>query len=184
MPSIAGCRSSSLPDRGRPAAVRVKRRRRRFGHLAVPPRSPATAGLLSSVTHGSSDTEHVREPHAPYLCAREHLHINAQPQFYEGQAPFPAPASSNSAEGDDRAGRPSPNRRARHRFGSTVRWAVTGSNRRPPACKAGALPAELTAREGHGRTSSAPAILLGWHAQRPPSRAAAQASYIGEWRLS
>ena len=26
------------------------------------------------------------------------------------------------------------------------RWAVTGSNRRPPACKAGALPAELTAR--------------------------------------
>jgi hypothetical protein len=27
-----------------------------------------------------------------------------------------------------------------------LRWAVTGSNRRPPACKAGALPAELTAR--------------------------------------
>ena len=27
-----------------------------------------------------------------------------------------------------------------------MRWAVTGSNRRPPACKAGALPAELTAR--------------------------------------
>src|SRR6476659_4589510 len=25
-------------------------------------------------------------------------------------------------------------------------WAVTGSNRRHPACKAGALPAELTAR--------------------------------------
>src|SRR5438105_10365517 len=25
-------------------------------------------------------------------------------------------------------------------------WAVTGSNRRPPACKAGALPAELTAQ--------------------------------------
>src|SRR5690242_6973284 len=29
---------------------------------------------------------------------------------------------------------------------SALRWAVTGSNRRPPACKAGALPAELTAR--------------------------------------
>ena len=28
------------------------------------------------------------------------------------------------------------------------RWAVTGSNRRPPACKAGALPAELTAPAG------------------------------------
>src|SRR4051812_21994805 len=27
-----------------------------------------------------------------------------------------------------------------------VKWAVTGSNRRHPACKAGALPAELTAR--------------------------------------
>src|SRR3954470_9395346 len=25
------------------------------------------------------------------------------------------------------------------------RWAVTGSNRRPPGCKPGALPAELTA---------------------------------------
>src|SRR5207248_3742930 len=31
---------------------------------------------------------------------------------------------------------------------STAIWAVTGSNRRHPACKAGALPAELTAREG------------------------------------
>ena len=29
-------------------------------------------------------------------------------------------------------------------------WAVTGSNRRLPACKAGALPAELTARGGDG----------------------------------
>ena len=28
------------------------------------------------------------------------------------------------------------------------RWAVTGSNRRPPGCKPGALPAELTARGG------------------------------------
>ena len=27
-----------------------------------------------------------------------------------------------------------------------VWWSVTGSNRRPPACKAGALPAELTPR--------------------------------------
>ena len=27
-------------------------------------------------------------------------------------------------------------------------WAVTGSNRRPPGCKPGALPAELTARTG------------------------------------
>src|SRR6266571_2708452 len=30
-------------------------------------------------------------------------------------------------------------------FGSTMRWAVQVSNLRPPACKAGALPAELTA---------------------------------------
>jgi hypothetical protein len=27
-------------------------------------------------------------------------------------------------------------------------WAMTGSNRRHPACKAGALPAELIARDG------------------------------------
>ena len=31
-------------------------------------------------------------------------------------------------------------------FRSEERWAVQGSNLRPPACKAGALPAELTAR--------------------------------------
>src|SRR6059036_2605198 len=31
---------------------------------------------------------------------------------------------------------------------SARRWAVQGSNLRPPACKAGALPAELTARAG------------------------------------
>jgi hypothetical protein len=30
--------------------------------------------------------------------------------------------------------------------GLTMRWAVPGSNQRPPACKAGALPTELTAR--------------------------------------
>jgi hypothetical protein len=28
----------------------------------------------------------------------------------------------------------------------TARWAVLGSNQRPPACRAGALPTELTAR--------------------------------------
>jgi hypothetical protein len=37
-------------------------------------------------------------------------------------------------------------RRERPSFQGLSRWAVTGSNRRPPACKAGALPAELTAR--------------------------------------
>ena len=30
-----------------------------------------------------------------------------------------------------------------------VWWRMTGSNRRPPACKAGALPAELIPRNGH-----------------------------------
>src|SRR5215211_4791046 len=29
-------------------------------------------------------------------------------------------------------------------------WAVLGSNQRPPACRAGALPTELTARAGRG----------------------------------
>jgi hypothetical protein len=36
--------------------------------------------------------------------------------------------------------------RCRAATGFVEPWAVTGSNRRPPACKAGALPAELTAR--------------------------------------
>jgi hypothetical protein len=46
-------------------------------------------------------------------------------------------------------------------------WAVTGSNRRPPACKAGALPAELTARSptecrrSRGRNAHAGAIGCG-----------------------
>src|SRR5207249_10767577 len=39
------------------------------------------------------------------------------------------------------AGSPSSERKAKRE-----RWAVPGSNQRPPACKAGALPAELTAR--------------------------------------
>ena len=33
---------------------------------------------------------------------------------------------------------------------SSERWAVTDLNRRPPACKAGALPTELTAPSGRG----------------------------------
>jgi hypothetical protein len=39
-----------------------------------------------------------------------------------------------------------PRKRQPTRFRVFPEWAVTGSNRRPPACKAGALPAELTAR--------------------------------------
>jgi hypothetical protein len=45
------------------------------------------------------------------------------------------------------------------------RWAVLGSNQRPPACRAGALPTELTAREsaediasGPPRSASAPQL--------------------------
>ncbi len=30
----------------------------------------------------------------------------------------------------------------------SIWWAMTGSNRRHPACKAGALPAELIAHDG------------------------------------
>lgn len=33
--------------------------------------------------------EYVREPPAPYPYAREHLHVNAQPAFYNGASPFP-----------------------------------------------------------------------------------------------
>ena len=32
----------------------------------------------------------------------------------------------------------------------TIWWRMTGSNRRPPACKAGALPAELILRNMNG----------------------------------
>ena len=35
--------------------------------------------------------------------------------------------------------------------GSAAWWSQTGSNRRPPACKAGALPTELWPRAGDGR---------------------------------
>ena len=34
--------------------------------------------------------------------------------------------------------------------GAFLRWAVLGSNQRPPACRAGALPTELTARTARG----------------------------------
>ena len=34
-------------------------------------------------------------------------------------------------------------------FPANEEWSVPGSNRRPPACKAGALPAELTPQEHH-----------------------------------
>src|SRR5262249_26455597 len=33
--------------------------------------------------------------------------------------------------------------KAQHQAGGAVWWSQTGSNRRPPACKAGALPTEL-----------------------------------------
>ena len=47
----------------------------------------------------------------------------------------------------------------------TMRWAVTGSNRRPPACKAGALPAELTARDR---------LIIAWTSQMRAASATAR----------
>ena len=38
---------------------------------------------------------------------------------------------------------------------------MTGSNRRPPACKAGALPAELIPQESHCRVTRGPQHLVG-----------------------
>ena len=43
-----------------------------------------------------------------------------------------------------------------------MRWAVTGSNRRPPACKAGALPAELTARPPNDTGGRGLRRAIGW----------------------
>ena len=42
-----------------------------------------------------------------------------------------------------------------------MRWSVRGSNPRPPACKAGALPAELTPQESLGAISVAPPQAVG-----------------------
>ena len=39
-------------------------------------------------------------------------------------------------------------------------WAMTGSNRRHPACKAGALPAELIARDGDPWGNRTPVIAV------------------------
>jgi hypothetical protein len=44
-------------------------------------------------------------------------------------------------------------RKARMAAGQSRWWSQTGSNRRPPACKAGALPTELWPRPGSGRLS-------------------------------
>ena len=58
--------------------------------------------------------------------------------------------------------------------GSDSEWAVTGSNRRPPACKAGALPAELTAR--------APSVYGSQvRARDPDARAGASVAQLPPW---
>jgi hypothetical protein len=56
------------------------------------------------------------------------------------------------------------------------RWAVQDSNLRPPACKAGALPAELTARRPR---MVAPA--RGYPRSRRPHRLAAQVATLSRW---
>src|SRR6266545_2622414 len=58
------------------------------------------------------------------------------------------------------------------REGLAIGWAVTGSNRRPPACKAGALPAELTARL---RVHTSEAIRNGRGGAAPPAAGAPDA---------
>lgn len=59
-----------------------------------------------------------------------------------------------------RPGEDQPRCQPRPVVASAFRWAVQGSNLRPPACKAGALPTELTARTGapSGIRTRAPAL--------------------------
>ena len=46
-----------------------------------------------------------------------------------------------------------------YRPGSPTWWSWSGSNRRPPECKSGALPAELQPQNFGGRTRAPPPIL-------------------------
>ena len=55
-------------------------------------------------------------------------------------------------------------------------WAVQDSNLRPPACKAGALPAELTARTATDGSSGPRVSSLG-----RPHRLAAQVATLSRW---
>ena len=61
----------------------------------------------------------------------------------EGPGDVSVTAGSRRAGAGDRA-----DRRNRHRCRAFRGWAQLGSNQRPPACRAGALPTELCAREG------------------------------------
>jgi hypothetical protein len=73
----------------------------------------------------------------------------------------------------------SPPKRAR--MPCSCGWAVQGSNLRPPACKAGALPAELTARAVQRNDAAAD---MAGSALRPgkDSSATSRADADGKWR--
>ena len=121
---------SCAPEHGAAAAA-----------TAPPARPPRPAGGADAPTNG--------RPRAPVQAragARTNKQTNTQSRFCCERSRGPQGARVASE------------RRRRRRGGRPVgrpdgRWRRSGSNRRPPACKAGALPAELRPRRGrrHGR---------------------------------
>jgi hypothetical protein len=73
-------------------------------------------------------------------------------------------------------------RRSRQRESPPVRglslWAVRGSNTRPPACKAGALPTELTAHAPSGIRTRGPEQDLCGPARRESSTGVARGRHV------
>jgi len=74
-------------------------------------------------------------------------------------------------------GTPDPPSHAGVRTAPGLKWAVQDSNLRPPACKAGALPAELTARAKGSHNPPRPRT-------RPASRSSPRSPSSGSVRLS
>jgi hypothetical protein len=74
-------------------------------------------------------------------------------------------------------------RKAQHRLTGAVWWSQTGSNRRPPACKAGALPTELWPLSEIGRQHLVTRKYLVTRTQKAPhSQRAVSTSRVGNGR--
>ena len=118
--------------------------------------------------HGSSPLD-VRPERSPLHDVRQHAHpggpirerMACAKLVFHGRATQRGLASNRSSRPQPRlrpsgsAGQPS------HRFASEGWWSQTESNRRPPACKAGALPTELWPQSRQQQSERPPPLRYG-----------------------
>ena len=120
-----------------------------------PPNALFTLDLHISLNPSHTGTKpRTQQTRSIQVLPQSHLHDKLEPAAKNKTAVIPMSSTCLALASARRASAGQPpfqgSAPSRHSLGDGGWWSRSGSNRRPPACKAGALPAELRPRSGAG----------------------------------